>query len=560
MSNPGRALLERYERTQPLEISVAVAQFPAIHVCNIVTAVAVAHGHTLKAMMELTMSLPFSFKALTAFFLDTEAWVMTSSMSLLSRPVSSTSSSSQELADKLAIHRNTIGAWERGDNLPSSRAVVFELAKALHLSPKETDHLLYVCFREPLQDSSGSESTSLNTHQIPWTVAYRRNLFFTGREELLAHLHQALHHKKAVTLPQSYALSGLGGIGKTQIALEYAYRYQHDCQAVLWATADTAETLMTDFVKFASALRLPHRAASRPTRPPSPRSWRGTGRWCWASAGSSWAITITPRTPSRPPSSSWRGRPGRSATPTCSAPGSTAWRSARPARPAARLARRRRTEEARRRQAGRRHVPPCQAEQVDRPRAGRGAAPRDRPPAGGLPPGRSCSATSRASRLDEAAGGCDGPAGTLRSRLVRAREKLRRGLSRRGVVLSTTAMAAALAPRSASASVSSPPVRFHHPGRDRLRGPSRRRRGALGSRRGPGPGGPEIHARPQAESRGAVPAAARHPGRGAGISMPSHNPGRASLPASPFEDGSDGASPSRCAVALPNHRARPRAG
>ena len=37
---------------------------------------------------------------------------------------------------------------------------------------------------------------------------------------------------------------------------------------------------------------------------------------------------------------------------------------------------------------------------------------------------------------------------------------------------------------------SSPPVRFHHPGRDRLRGPSRRRRRPLGSRRGPGPGGP----------------------------------------------------------------------
>ena len=58
--------------------------------------------------------------------------------------------------------------------------------------------------------------------------------------------------------------------------------------------------------------------------------------------------------------------------------------------------------------------------------------------------------------LDEAARRLNCPAGTLRSRLARAREKLRRGLIRRGVTLSTTALAAALAPRSAVASVSSP--------------------------------------------------------------------------------------------------------
>src|SRR5262249_5921628 len=57
---------------------------------------------------------------------------------------------------------------------------------------------------------------------------------------------------------------------------------------------------------------------------------------------------------------------------------------------------------------------------------------------------------------DEAARRLRCPGGTLRSRLVRARERLRRGLSRRGVVLSTTALAAALSPRSARASV--PPL------------------------------------------------------------------------------------------------------
>ena len=45
--------------------------------------------------------------------------------------------------------------------------------------------------------------------------------------------------------------------------------------------------------------------------------------------------------------------------------------------------------------------------------------------------------------------------GTLRSRLARARDKLRRELTRRGVILPSAAMAAALGPRSASAFVSS---------------------------------------------------------------------------------------------------------
>jgi hypothetical protein len=57
--------------------------------------------------------------------------------------------------------------------------------------------------------------------------------------------------------------------------------------------------------------------------------------------------------------------------------------------------------------------------------------------------------------LAEAARRLRCPTGTVHSRLVRARDRLRRGLARHGMVLSTTALAATLAPRSVSASVSS---------------------------------------------------------------------------------------------------------
>jgi RNA polymerase sigma factor (sigma-70 family) len=58
--------------------------------------------------------------------------------------------------------------------------------------------------------------------------------------------------------------------------------------------------------------------------------------------------------------------------------------------------------------------------------------------------------------LDEAARRLQCPAGTVRSRLARACDKLRRGLTRRGVALPAVGLAAALSPRSAAASVSSP--------------------------------------------------------------------------------------------------------
>ncbi|WP_406699205.1 sigma-70 family RNA polymerase sigma factor [Singulisphaera sp. Ch08] len=56
--------------------------------------------------------------------------------------------------------------------------------------------------------------------------------------------------------------------------------------------------------------------------------------------------------------------------------------------------------------------------------------------------------------LDEAARRLRCPAGTLRSRLARARDKLGRGLARRGVSLPVAALGAFLAPQSASASIS----------------------------------------------------------------------------------------------------------
>src|ERR1019366_6109437 len=96
-------------------------------------------------------------------------------------------------------------------------------------------------------------------HEQVWNVPYRRNPVFTGREPLLAKLVEALHTDDAAALTQPQALSGLGGIGKTQIALEYAYRFQCDYRAVLWVRADTHENLTSSYLALAALLNLPEK-------------------------------------------------------------------------------------------------------------------------------------------------------------------------------------------------------------------------------------------------------------------------------------------------------------
>src|SRR6266699_1997646 len=98
--------------------------------------------------------------------------------------------------------------------------------------------------------------------QVPtWNVPFRRNPFFTGREPIVTQVHSLLHAGKTAALSQPPAISGLGGICKTQTAVEYAHRYREEYQHVLWVQANTAETLLANFVALAKLLRLPEQDA-----------------------------------------------------------------------------------------------------------------------------------------------------------------------------------------------------------------------------------------------------------------------------------------------------------
>jgi tetratricopeptide (TPR) repeat protein len=71
-----------------------------------------------------------------------------------------------------------------------------------------------------------------------WNVQ-ARNASFTGRASLLEDLRDSLLRGMAVVMPQ--ALHGLGGVGKTQLALEFTHRFRSDYDLVWWISAEQEE-------------------------------------------------------------------------------------------------------------------------------------------------------------------------------------------------------------------------------------------------------------------------------------------------------------------------------
>src|SRR5262249_51188060 len=100
------------------------------------------------------------------------------------------------------------------------------------------------------------EISSINRFEPIFSIPYPRNPFFTGREGVLAQLRETLASSSATALTQSQAICGLGGIGKTQTAVEYAYRYRDSYNAIFWVKAETNTALKTDFVEIAALLNL----------------------------------------------------------------------------------------------------------------------------------------------------------------------------------------------------------------------------------------------------------------------------------------------------------------
>ena len=115
-----------------------------------------------------------------------------------------------------------------------------------------------------ISKDSGSEPVKILPHQPGQefkekiqNVPYSRNLRFTGRKHKLEQIHEALISDNSVAISQPVAVCGLGGIGKTQTAVEYTYLYCDEYEFIFWVKADSEDSIISDYVGIAKLLKLP---------------------------------------------------------------------------------------------------------------------------------------------------------------------------------------------------------------------------------------------------------------------------------------------------------------
>jgi Tetratricopeptide repeat/NB-ARC domain len=93
-----------------------------------------------------------------------------------------------------------------------------------------------------------------------WGNIPQRNKNFTGRDQILESLRAGLDSSVTAVLP--HALQGMGGVGKTQVAIEYAHRYRSEYDLVWWIPADQPALVRSSLAALAPHLGLEPATAS----------------------------------------------------------------------------------------------------------------------------------------------------------------------------------------------------------------------------------------------------------------------------------------------------------
>lgn len=142
----------------------------------------------------------------------------------------------------------------RNETPPSS--VDEDAIEAINDLLKPAQHVLGpslqdIPLRSLVEDFIGLNIPDLPTCKFMVDMSRKRNLLFSGREDILEQLAQ-----KLVGSPSVAILQGFGGLGKSECALEFAHRNKSNFDAVFWVQADTISKMRQTFGSFAALLGL----------------------------------------------------------------------------------------------------------------------------------------------------------------------------------------------------------------------------------------------------------------------------------------------------------------
>lgn len=100
--------------------------------------------------------------------------------------------------------------------------------------------------------SQRPEAAPKITHYIPFTESSR----FWGRKDILTCIDDILFADPSDRSLRSFALYGMGGVGKTQIALRYANASREKFDGVFWISAENLVTIAQSLREITKTLGL----------------------------------------------------------------------------------------------------------------------------------------------------------------------------------------------------------------------------------------------------------------------------------------------------------------
>jgi transcriptional regulator with XRE-family HTH domain len=138
----------------------------------------------------------------------------------------------EELAEAAGLSPRSVSDLERGINRTARKDTAVLLGGALGLA--EPVRELFVAAARGLLPAAEVRGVVRAARPRVWNIP-ARNPGFTGRDDLLAGVReQLLAGEKAVV----QALHGMGGVGKTQLAAEYAHRFAGTYDLAWWINAE----------------------------------------------------------------------------------------------------------------------------------------------------------------------------------------------------------------------------------------------------------------------------------------------------------------------------------